>query len=100
MSTNLTLSPLTNPSIVSSSTKNMQNDYTNDARAAEALMQLFSASSAISAEGSKKRKQRNSSNVEGVKELQLTSSQAQQKRVNDKKIKTNNKVAFKGVCIL
>ncbi len=98
-STNSTLSPWTNPAVASSSTKNKENDSTNNAEALEALMQLSSASSATSAQESKKRKQRNTS-VSGVKEIWLTSSQAQQKQINDKRMKTNHKLAFKEACLL
>ncbi len=79
----------------------MQHDSTNDADAAsETLMLLSSAASGISGEGSKKRKHCNSSNLDGVKELRLTSSQAQQNRINNKKINANNKAAFKEACLL
>lgn len=95
--TNSTLSPITNPSVASSHNKNTQHDSTNDADASENLMLLCSVASDISGEGSKKRKHRNSSNLDGVKELRLTSSQAQQNKINEKKIKANNKAAFKEV---
>ncbi len=47
-----------------------------------------------------KRKKTNSSNVEGVKEISLTFSQAQQKVINDRKFKKNYKNALKVTCRL
>ncbi len=86
------MSPLTNPSFQSASTNNIDNNINHnqktnsiniyhrniDTEAASTLLQLSSVSSAISAEGSKTQKKRNSSSLEGMKEIRLTSSQAQQ----------------------
>ena len=108
------MSPLTNPSFQSASTNNIDNNINHnqktnsininhrniDTEAASTLLQLSSVSSAISAEGSKTRKKRNSSSLEGMKEIRLNSSQAQQQRVSDQKVRHNYKNAFKEACIL
>ncbi len=99
------MSPLTNPSFQLESTNcnaydcnknkntnsiNINSDNINT-EAALKLLQLPSVSSAILAKGSKTWKKRKNSSMEGVKEIWLTSSQAQQQRVKDKKIKQNKK---------
>ena len=96
-STKSTISSLTNPSVASSSA----NDHP-DLDAASALIELLTAGSAISTEptSSSKRKKRNSNKLDGLKEIRLTSSQAQKMRVNNKMLKDNYKMAFKEACIL